>query len=493
MSIAKILNDELGYNDIYIDNVTLKKSVGGVTVNLLFKNAVSDEIKAQIKQKISDAIPPAFKLQKINFQKLYCNAETAVQSSKQFLKAHYPQVFGALLSAECKSESNRFILTLVFEKSSQEHMESGGEIRHITSLLAEKYKEDFEIITLYKETETPPAEKVAIYIPPKNERIIKVGGVKALCGEEVEGAAIYISDCTPAEGVTLCGRAVNIAEHTSQKNKIYFTFTLKDFTGEIRCLYFPSKANLPKIKGLTEGDEIIIFGEVRQDAGGLLCMARYISLCILPSEFVPAKRPSVPSPVKYQVVKPRELSDAAQVGLFEKAAVPKFLSGKSFVVFDVETTGLNCAFDKITEIGAVKITDGVITHSFESLINPKIHIRQDTVKLNGIDDETVKGSPTIEEVLPDFYKFTYGCTLVAHNYEFDSKFIEAESKNSGYYFDNSSYDTVLLAREYLKGLPNHRLETLCKYYGIEIGNHHRAEYDALATARLFIKLAEYMK
>lgn len=493
MSITKILNDELNCKDIYLNNITLKKGSGGVTVNLLSKNVIPDEIKAQIKEKINSAIPPAFRLQKINFQKLYCDNEIAEQSGRQFLKAHYPQLSGALQSAKCKSENGRFVLTLTFEKSVEEYLCGAGAIKHITGLLTDKYKEDFELVTQYIETPTQTPGNVVIYTPPQNDRVIHVSEAAPLCGQEIDEPAIYISDCAPAQNVVLCGNVASISEQISKnKGKPYFNFTLKDFTGELRCLVFPSKANYPKVKQLEQGSEIILRGDVKEDAGGLICMVRHISLCSLPKEFTPVQKPSNPPPEKYITVKPQKLSAAAQIGLFEKSVIPKFLPGKTFVVFDVETTGLNCGFDKITEIGAVKITNGVITHSFETLVNPRIHIRQDTVKLNGIDDETVKDSPAIERVLPDFYKFAYGCILVAHNLEFDYKFIEYEAKRLGYYFYNDSYDTILLARQYLKGLPNYRLETLCKYYGIEIGSHHRAGYDAMATARLFIKLAEYM-
>ena len=114
------------------------------------------------------------------------------------------------------------------------------------------------------------------------------------------------------------------------------------------------------------------------------------------------------------------------------------------------------------------------------------------MKLNGIDDELVRTAPPSGAGAADFYKFTRGADIVAHNIEFDLKFIKYHSKKYGYYFDNCVYDTLEIAKEYLSGigLSNYKLNTLCEHFDIDLKDHHRAWNDAMATAKLFIKLYE---
>lgn len=497
MSLIKLLTKELNCQDLYLDNITLKKQDNSVYVNFLIKSEYSKEIKSRIKQKVSAVLPQPFKLGQVNFAKLFCDEQTAADFCKQLLKADFPNLYGALTNTQCKLKDFVYNITLTFDNSAQSYAQSCGAAQRLTNLLEDKYKEKFSVAFTYIESETAETESTVTYTPPVNSRIINVTDIAPLCGKKVEGPAIYIEDCAENESAVLCGKITEIREITTSKGKIMFIFMLKDYTAEIFCKTFPSAANYPKIKKLETGSEIILYGTVTQDpySYDLVCLTRQISYCILPQNFVPQKREEPLPPAEYKTVKPEIINETFQVNIFEKnISIPKFLTGKTFVVFDVETTGLNCGMDRLTELGAVKITDGVITHSFGTLINPKIHIRQETVKLNGIDDELVKDSPTVEDVMPDFYKFTYGASLVAHNLDFDKKFIRFDGKKFGYYFENQSYDTMLLARNYLKkgGLPNYKLETLCKYFDIELKDHHRAVFDAMATAKLFIKLAKYL-
>ena len=99
----------------------------------------------------------------------------------------------------------------------------------------------------------------------------------------------------------------------------------------------------------------------------------------------------------------------------------------------------------------------------------------------------VAEAPSFEEVCPDFYKFCYGSTLVAHNIEFDSRFLKTESAPLDYYYDNRQLDTLALARECITGVANYKLNTLCDKFGI-VFRHHRAYSDALATAELLIEI-----
>ncbi|WP_226578848.1 PolC-type DNA polymerase III [Halobacillus litoralis] len=162
-----------------------------------------------------------------------------------------------------------------------------------------------------------------------------------------------------------------------------------------------------------------------------------------------------------------------------------------YVVFDVETTGLSAVYDKIIELAAVKVQGGEIIDRFESFANPHQPLSQTTIDLTGITDDMVKDAPEIEEVLKDFHQWTGEDILVAHNASFDMGFL-----NAGYQSidlgksTNPVIDTLELARFLVPELKNHRLNTLCKKFDIELTQHHRAIYDAEATGYLLWKLVK---
>ncbi|MBU5669076.1 PolC-type DNA polymerase III [Peptoniphilus sp. MSJ-1] len=165
----------------------------------------------------------------------------------------------------------------------------------------------------------------------------------------------------------------------------------------------------------------------------------------------------------------------------------------TYVVFDIETTGLSSRNDKITEIGAVKIENGIITDRFSELINPEIPIPEVVVNLTGISNELVSDKPTIEDIIPKFYEFSKDAVLVAHNAKFDISFIRREYKNNNLEFNHPILDTLVMARALLCDLKRFNLGTLCKNLGISLVGAHRAVNDAEATAAMFIKLIEKFK
>lgn len=94
--------------------------------------------------------------------------------------------------------------------------------------------------------------------------------------------------------------------------------------------------------------------------------------------------------------------------------------------------------------------------------------------------------------MPDFFKFTRGATLVAHNADFDVKFIKTQSKPFDYYYDNPVIDSCQFSRDTVPGLSNYKLNTVCDHFGIKF-LHHRALSDAYATAEMFIELVKIKK
>jgi DNA polymerase-3 subunit alpha (Gram-positive type) len=164
------------------------------------------------------------------------------------------------------------------------------------------------------------------------------------------------------------------------------------------------------------------------------------------------------------------------------------LLDETYVVFDVETTGLSAVYNTIIELAAVKIHRGEIVDRFESFANPHEPITDLISELTGITDDMVKDAPDIDGVLRDFLSFIGDHTLVAHNASFDMGFLQIGYKKLGLEVSNPVLDTLELGRFLYPDLRNHRLNTLCKRFNIELLNHHRAVYDAEATAYLLWKM-----
>ncbi|WP_202078016.1 PolC-type DNA polymerase III [Bacillus sp. YIM B00319] len=164
------------------------------------------------------------------------------------------------------------------------------------------------------------------------------------------------------------------------------------------------------------------------------------------------------------------------------------LKEETYIVFDVETTGLSAVYNKIIELAAVKICRGEIIERFERFVNPHEPITDMISQLTGITDDMVQDAPEIEEVLQDFHTFIDGHTLVAHNASFDMGFLHMNYKKLDIKLENPVIDTLEFARFLYPEFKNHRLNTLCKKFDIPLENHHRAVYDAEATGYLLWKM-----
>ena len=165
----------------------------------------------------------------------------------------------------------------------------------------------------------------------------------------------------------------------------------------------------------------------------------------------------------------------------------------TFVCFDIETTGLSPNKEKITEIGAVKIKNGVVIDTFETFVNPEKPIPQKIVELTGINDGMVKDAPKDEEAVKAFLDFVDGAVLVAHNAPFDTSFIQNVCERMGVTYNLTSIDTVVICRSILKGIKNCKLDTVAKFLRLGEFNHHRATDDAEILSRIFISLCERLK
>ena len=169
------------------------------------------------------------------------------------------------------------------------------------------------------------------------------------------------------------------------------------------------------------------------------------------------------------------------------------LKDLTYVVFDLETTGLSIVNDKIIEIGAVKVKNGQIIDRFQAFCDPGEKLIEFVSNLTNITDEMLQGQPKIDVVLKDFIEFSKNCVLVAHNASFDCLNVLHKAKTLNYTFgENVLYiDTLNLARyHYSDQLKRFNLGTLSRFFKINLENHHRAIDDAEATGQMFIKMLE---
>ncbi|WP_414056102.1 PolC-type DNA polymerase III [Macrococcus equi] len=170
------------------------------------------------------------------------------------------------------------------------------------------------------------------------------------------------------------------------------------------------------------------------------------------------------------------------------------LKTATYVVFDVETTGLSSQYDKIIELAAVKVKDGEIIDKFERFSNPGERLNETIKNLTGITDDMLVDAPPIEDVLSDFRDFVGDAIYIAHNASFDMGFIDTGFERLGYgATTNGVIDTLELSRTINTELGKHGLNFLAKKYGVELTQHHRAIYDAETTAHIFVKMLKQIE
>lgn len=166
---------------------------------------------------------------------------------------------------------------------------------------------------------------------------------------------------------------------------------------------------------------------------------------------------------------------------------------KSYVCFDLETTGLDPLYNEIIEIGALKVRDGKVAERFMEFIHPQEEISPMITNLTGITNEMVANARPADTVISDFLEFCEDDVLIGHNVGFDYSFMKSGASNLGLTFEKFGIDTFKIAQRTLKSLPSKSLSSLCEYYQIENKAAHRAYYDALATAKLYQTLAHYFE
>jgi DNA polymerase-3 subunit epsilon len=170
--------------------------------------------------------------------------------------------------------------------------------------------------------------------------------------------------------------------------------------------------------------------------------------------------------------------------------MPHHTPANSLVVLDFETTGLSPNNgDRIIEIGAVKITQGVITDRFQTLANPGIRINSFIADYTGITNAMIKNAPSCEEATAQLCAFLGNSPVLAHNAAFDKRFLTSECQHIGVTPTEHFLCSMLLAKRIYPTAGSYKLSALLEHAKIQsTGSFHRALYDSEMTAKLWLAM-----
>ncbi len=186
-----------------------------------------------------------------------------------------------------------------------------------------------------------------------------------------------------------------------------------------------------------------------------------------------------------------DLNDALSIFLREEL-LKCFSQG--LIAIDFETTGLSPLTDKIVEFAAVKLRPNGSTEVYNTLVNPEVPIPKRTTDIHGIEDNMVKNSPAIENLLNPFLDFAGALPIVGHNVKFDFGLLSSNFYRFNIPFPSSQiYCSLKASRKAFERMPNHRLDTLVNQLNIPLGNHHHGLNDAFASMIIFAKAVEKKK
>ncbi|MCX8095815.1 MAG: 3'-5' exonuclease [Caldisericia bacterium] len=159
------------------------------------------------------------------------------------------------------------------------------------------------------------------------------------------------------------------------------------------------------------------------------------------------------------------------------------------IFFDIETTGLNPEYNKLIEIGCIKVSDGILKETFSRLIDPKESLPEDVKKMTGLtEDDILNYGVEEEKAIKDFFDFIDDYPIVGHNIlNFDIPFIETRSNKK---LKNRFSDTLIISKFLAPNLKSHSLRNALNQFGILSNEYHRAVDDAILTFKLWEILKE---
>lgn len=413
---------------------------------------------------------------------------------------------------------------------------------------AEFYQEEVETA---KKREEKHAENTTVEIEVREGKFatpqIIQSSIRPLYGRSIRGKMIPISSISGDSGrIVVWGDVFDIEKKvTKSGDKNIFTIDITDYTGSTTAKVFNSIKESAVIDNIKKGDTIVVQGDVEYDkyAGELVVNARSIGTAQKVKVVDNAEKKRVELHMHTNMSQMDAVTSAGDlvnrayqwghkaVAITDHGVAQAFPDAMkaadkinkdeekikiiygveayfmddlvesvkgdadtgfdgTFICFDIETTGLSAARDKITEIGAVKVENGVITDTFSTFANPEMPIPQKITQLTGITDDMVKDAPSQSEAVSAFLEFAGDNVLVAHNAPFDTSFIAKACEDMGREYNYTSIDTVAISRAILTDIKNCKLDTVAKFLRLGDFNHHRATDDAEMLARIFINLCQ---
>lgn len=491
--IADLRAIDTRLKNLRLSSVEVDRKQKSILYAFICDNAVDEDLQHKILAEAEKITSPAFSAVHVSVKKIVSNDELVNNEIYSYLSANYPSVSIFLKPTDvvCADVGEVVKYVLRLTKDGAEYLKKNGAIQKLNDYLAKKFCSDFVGGTEIKEVEETISllsdEVYADELQKIEHRTIKVEDVIVIDDINMGNLALYIEDATSGD-VTVCGKITEIYEKQTKTGKPFLIIHLDDTTGRTSGVYFSKKSTYHKIKELQVGDAIIVRGNIGEFNGRRSFTFDKINRCTFPENFVKKDRYKKAVPHNYKLIFPTPATTIKVKSVFDSEDnLPEQLTNEVYVVFDTETTGLDFMNNGITEIGAVKIVNGKLTEQFTTLIKPDYRISEENESITGISEEMVKDAPKISSVIPDFIKFIDGAILVAHNADFDMKFIKRFAGAEDYEVKNKVIDSVELARECLPQLKRHDLHTIADHFGI-VFHHHRALSDAYATAEAFIEL-----
>ena len=504
------LNFQDKYQELQLKEVVVKKREGVCTITFLYPST-STELSAAEKKEIILWIKDFLRLEeldlKVKFLRVFVEEKLILKSIMSFINEKYKLISTYLTEENFKININN--IDVVVEVTSSQRIEKYFNENKVTAELAKYLKEnylvEFSVVLKVDEAlvDEVDIENVEIKTAYRPTQRYKVEIVEELIGTGIMTSPEYLSFITkPKESVVVAGFINKLTRkefvQKSGKNagqpKSYYTFVLEDEKGKMDCIYFCPKTKVYLMEKLEDCMFVLLDGDVQKSkfSDKLQLMIDKIAIATKEIE-IPEEKVYIPSEnSELDTVKTESLQSLSQDNMFvDVVRYNDTIRGKNYVVFDLETTGLDPNSDQIIELGAVKIIDGQIKEKFSTFVKPTVSIPFEVTRLTGITDDMVKDAPSAEAVLADFYEFTRGCVLSGHNViDFDLRFVKRIGREYGLDFDNEVVDTLLLARKSHLMVNNFKLGTIVKYLGLTLEGAHRAWNDAYATAEVLLKLCE---
>lgn len=539
-SIGKIISKY----SLKIDKVEVARETKQWTLHVNpLKEVDLDKIRIDLEGILNNQIE--IRLVPVKFQRI---SESDKELVKKWIKNTYPEVL--LTGNNWNIDDAKVKIPLIHESDLKKLIETNAaaklanwfkstakkEVKFSFCQMAGMEKLSEEIESEKKKVISFKAKKTEV----KNENIHRENREpKTILGRKIKDHIVKISEVSSDQDVAVIGKIFKIDKKEIRNNMTIVTFNITDYTSSLTCKSFLNEEKTQKVlSSINEGCWLKVKGKIQFDT---FARENVLILSSIESHWVKArkddegnKRIELHAHTQYSsmdsVAKLSKLIETASEFGHKSIAITdhgvlqaypdamelaakkdiKVIYGMEgylvddnknskwgdrdspldgcFVVFDIETTGLSAKNSEIIEIGAVKVNDGQIVETYNSFVKPKKKVPLKITEITGISDDMVRNQREIDVVMEEFLNFAGEDILVAHNARFDISFIEAFCRKLNIKRKFTVIDTLALARNAITDLGRFNLKSLSRYFKIDLNNHHRASDDAMATAKVFIKL-----